>query len=137
MKDIENLKSRLVKPMPLLVHCSAGIGRSGVLIMLEIGLALFQEDRPVDMDAILTKLRAQRMGMVQTKVRAWAQGARWHGVVVGRGVLRHGAAAAYSYAHNSTPAVFSPYASQPQYDFVHTTLATVRREEGPGFGVVP
>lgn len=68
MRDIENLKSRLVKPMPLLVHCSAGIGRSGVLIMLEIGFALFQQEKSVDMAAVLTQMRAQRMGMVQTKV---------------------------------------------------------------------
>lgn len=77
LEDIETLKAKLVKPMPLLVHCSAGIGRSGVLVLLELGLALLQQNETVDMPAILTQLRAQRMAMVQTKVRGrggWGRG---------------------------------------------------------------
>lgn len=68
MEDIETLKAKLVKPMPLLVHCSAGIGRSGVVVLLELGLALLQQNQTVDLPAILNQLRAQRMAMVQTKV---------------------------------------------------------------------
>ena len=53
---------------PVLVHCSAGIGRTGVYIMLELGLAHFQAHTSFDMTAVLTDLRSQRMGMVQTEV---------------------------------------------------------------------
>ena len=52
---------------PLLLHCSAGIGRTGVFVLAELGVALLQKQKGVDMAALTTMLREQRMGLVQTQ----------------------------------------------------------------------
>eukprot|EP00042_Codosiga_hollandica_P026869 m.129628 g.129628 ORF g.129628 m.129628 type:complete len:1454 (+) comp52317_c0_seq1:125-4486(+) len=64
---IEDVQSVKVQNTPLLVHCSAGIGRTGVYIMLELGLLHFLTSTPADLQSILEVLRSQRMGMVQTE----------------------------------------------------------------------
>ncbi|XP_048255156.1 receptor-type tyrosine-protein phosphatase epsilon-like [Haliotis rufescens] len=52
---------------PLLVHCSAGIGRSGTYITLDYHLDKIQTDDEVDIFDFVCKLRHQRKGMIQTK----------------------------------------------------------------------
>ncbi|XP_071118281.1 receptor-type tyrosine-protein phosphatase T-like [Haliotis cracherodii] len=52
---------------PLLVHCSAGIGRSGTYIALDYHLDKIQTDDEVDIFDFVCKLRDQRKGMIQTK----------------------------------------------------------------------
>eukprot|EP00055_Hartaetosiga_balthica_P000382 m.136375 g.136375 ORF g.136375 m.136375 type:complete len:1220 (-) comp10645_c0_seq1:382-4041(-) len=66
MREVEAFKCRLKQPMPLLVHCSAGVGRSGVFILTELGLALLRANQPVNMSQILIELRRQRPILVQT-----------------------------------------------------------------------
>ncbi|XP_068180510.1 tyrosine-protein phosphatase non-receptor type 3 isoform X2 [Antennarius striatus] len=51
---------------PLMVHCSAGIGRTGVLITMETALTLLDKGRPVFLLDIVKTLRDQRAMMVQT-----------------------------------------------------------------------
>ncbi|XP_076868824.1 tyrosine-protein phosphatase non-receptor type 3 isoform X1 [Brachyhypopomus gauderio] len=51
---------------PLMVHCSAGIGRTGVLITMETALVLMEAGQPVYPLEIVTTLREQRPMMVQT-----------------------------------------------------------------------
>ncbi|XP_075868988.1 tyrosine-protein phosphatase non-receptor type 3 isoform X2 [Nelusetta ayraudi] len=51
---------------PLMVHCSAGIGRTGVLITMETALTLLDAGRPVFPLDIVRTLRDQRAMMVQT-----------------------------------------------------------------------
>ena len=52
---------------PTLVHCSAGVGRSGVLILSHIMRnCLDLSDQHTLVDSVLEKLREQRMHMVQT-----------------------------------------------------------------------
>jgi protein tyrosine phosphatase len=51
---------------PIVVHCSAGIGRTGVTMAIEIGLAKIEAGEMVDLKAILTELREQRYGLIQT-----------------------------------------------------------------------
>lgn len=53
---------------PILVHCSAGIGRTATLITLDIVLASIERQAKFDIHEIVTKLRKQRPGMIQTKV---------------------------------------------------------------------
>ncbi len=50
----------------ILVHCSAGLGRSGVFITTDAALRIFGAGLYVDVPKIVTKLRQQRDGMIQT-----------------------------------------------------------------------
>jgi protein tyrosine phosphatase len=52
-------------PWPIVVHCSAGIGRTGVLMALEIALAKIEAGESVDMTQIISDLREQRFGLIQ------------------------------------------------------------------------
>ncbi|XP_029349588.1 tyrosine-protein phosphatase non-receptor type 21 isoform X3 [Echeneis naucrates] len=52
--------------LPVLVHCSAGVGRTGVVILSEITIACLEHNEPLDIPEVLRKLRTQRMMMVQT-----------------------------------------------------------------------
>uniref|UniRef100_A0A3P8PTN7 Tyrosine-protein phosphatase non-receptor type n=1 Tax=Astatotilapia calliptera TaxID=8154 RepID=A0A3P8PTN7_ASTCA len=51
---------------PVLVHCSAGVGRTGVVILSEIMIACLEHNEPLDVPKHLLALRNQRMLMVQT-----------------------------------------------------------------------
>ncbi|XP_067323029.1 tyrosine-protein phosphatase non-receptor type 20 [Anolis sagrei] len=52
---------------PIIAHCSAGIGRSGVLLCVDVLLRYVEKDIPFDIKQIVTHLRHQRCGMIQTK----------------------------------------------------------------------
>ncbi|XP_072313427.1 tyrosine-protein phosphatase non-receptor type 21 isoform X2 [Eucyclogobius newberryi] len=51
---------------PVLVHCSAGVGRTGVLILSEVMIACLEHNQAVQVHMVLKELRKQRMLMVQT-----------------------------------------------------------------------
>ncbi|XP_062863723.1 tyrosine-protein phosphatase non-receptor type 21 isoform X2 [Trichomycterus rosablanca] len=51
---------------PVLVHCSAGVGRSGVVILSEIMVACLEHNEMLDVPNVLSLLRQQRMMMVLT-----------------------------------------------------------------------
>ncbi|XP_075237521.1 protein tyrosine phosphatase Meg isoform X2 [Lycorma delicatula] len=51
---------------PAVVHCSAGIGRTGVLILAETALCLIEANQPVYPLDIVRQMRDQRAMMVQT-----------------------------------------------------------------------
>ncbi|XP_014294110.1 tyrosine-protein phosphatase non-receptor type 4 isoform X2 [Halyomorpha halys] len=51
---------------PTIVHCSAGIGRTGVLILMETALCLIEANQPVYPLQIVQHMRDQRAMMVQT-----------------------------------------------------------------------
>lgn len=53
---------------PVLVHCSAGVGRTGTLITLDIVIGSIERGLKFDIHPIVTELRRQRAGMIQTKV---------------------------------------------------------------------
>ena len=54
---------------PILVHCSAGVGRTGTFIALDIAMEQAKREGVVDIAGIVNRLRQQRMKMVQTLVR--------------------------------------------------------------------
>ncbi|XP_015206029.1 tyrosine-protein phosphatase non-receptor type 21 isoform X1 [Lepisosteus oculatus] len=51
---------------PVLIHCSAGVGRTGVVILSEIMIACLEHNEMLDVPTVLNRLREQRMMMVQT-----------------------------------------------------------------------
>ncbi len=53
---------------PLLVHCSAGVGRTGTYIALDNVLDQIAAEGMVDISGTIVRARNQRMKMVQTQV---------------------------------------------------------------------
>ncbi|XP_019645297.1 PREDICTED: receptor-type tyrosine-protein phosphatase U-like [Branchiostoma belcheri] len=51
---------------PIIVHCSAGVGRTGTFIMLDMMMEMFKEEELVDIFNSVNQLREQRINMVQT-----------------------------------------------------------------------
>eukprot|EP01098_Paradermamoeba_levis_P015727 TRINITY_DN8131_c0_g1_i1.p1 TRINITY_DN8131_c0_g1~~TRINITY_DN8131_c0_g1_i1.p1 ORF type:complete len:319 (-),score=53.37 TRINITY_DN8131_c0_g1_i1:208-1164(-) len=51
---------------PILVHCSAGIGRTGVFVAARACLKLAKQAQPINVLQIVKSLRDQRAGMVTT-----------------------------------------------------------------------
>ncbi|GIX79107.1 receptor-type tyrosine-protein phosphatase R [Caerostris darwini] len=51
---------------PMVVHCSAGIGRTGCFIAVSIGMQQLIEENSVDILGIVSSLRLDRGGMIQT-----------------------------------------------------------------------
>ncbi|XP_010605012.1 tyrosine-protein phosphatase non-receptor type 13 isoform X13 [Fukomys damarensis] len=52
---------------PVTTHCSAGIGRSGTLICIDVVLGLISQDLEFDISDLVRCMRLQRHGMVQTE----------------------------------------------------------------------
>ena len=57
-------------PCPLLVHCSAGVGRTGAFIVLDSMLERMKSEDNLNIFEFLKQLRAQRVLMVQTQVKS-------------------------------------------------------------------
>ncbi|VEL34270.1 unnamed protein product [Protopolystoma xenopodis] len=51
---------------PVVVHCSAGIGRTGVLITMETAMACIEAGQPVRPLQMVTEMRDQRAMLIQT-----------------------------------------------------------------------
>ncbi len=54
-------------PSPIVIHCSAGIGRTGTLVVLDICLRRLQIRGEVDIEGVVRKVRQQRSQVVQTQ----------------------------------------------------------------------
>jgi len=54
---------------PIVVHCSAGVGRTGVFIACHITLDRLNHNHPPNVKETVRKIRAQRQGMVRTEAQ--------------------------------------------------------------------
>ncbi|XP_029787940.1 tyrosine-protein phosphatase non-receptor type 20 isoform X3 [Suricata suricatta] len=52
---------------PVLVHCSAGVGRTGVFMCVDVVFCAIEKNFPFNIKNIVSQMREQRYGMVQTK----------------------------------------------------------------------
>ena len=62
--------------------CSAGVGRTGTLLSVDIALEQAAREGVIDIPSIVTRLREQRMKMVQTHVRTYVCGHICRAVVI-------------------------------------------------------
>ncbi|KAI4904966.1 hypothetical protein NFI96_018647 [Prochilodus magdalenae] len=71
---------RAGKDEPVVVHCSAGIGRTGVLITMETAMCLMECSQPVYPLEIVRTMRDQRAMMIQTPgvLGRWTSGSHHH-----------------------------------------------------------
>jgi protein tyrosine phosphatase len=61
--------ARAKVPGPMLVHCSAGVGRTGTLIAIDINMDRAAAIGTVDVHATLNQMRRERSTMVQTEAQ--------------------------------------------------------------------
>uniref|UniRef100_A0A8C9DR21 Tyrosine-protein phosphatase non-receptor type n=1 Tax=Prolemur simus TaxID=1328070 RepID=A0A8C9DR21_PROSS len=66
LEFVNYMRSLRVDSEPVLVHCSAGIGRTGVLVTMETAMCLIERNLPVYPLDVVRKMRDQRAMMVQT-----------------------------------------------------------------------
>jgi protein tyrosine phosphatase len=52
---------------PILLHCSAGIGRTGTFCAIDIGIKRYLENKFIDIPSTVAKMRTERAGSVQTE----------------------------------------------------------------------
>ncbi|XP_075919081.1 receptor-type tyrosine-protein phosphatase S-like isoform X2 [Petromyzon marinus] len=65
--QVHKTKEQFGQDGPITVHCSAGVGRTGVFIALSMVLERMRYEGVVDMFQTVKILRTQRAGMVQTE----------------------------------------------------------------------
>ncbi|KAM6311099.1 tyrosine-protein phosphatase non-receptor type 7 isoform 2-T2 [Podargus strigoides] len=66
VSKVEETLQAAASPGPIIVHCSAGIGRTGCFIATRIGCQQLEDKGEVDILGIVCRLRIDRGGMIQT-----------------------------------------------------------------------
>ena len=100
--------------IPLLVHCSAGVGRTGTFILLDAMLERIRTEKDVNVYEFLSGLRKKRVLMVQTLVCFLF---REHTEFPFSFLF------SFSFAFVFFPFIFgNPLLPQPQYVFIHDAL---------------
>ncbi|KAK7130318.1 hypothetical protein R3I93_019827 [Phoxinus phoxinus] len=67
VNDVEQDRRGFTSCGPIIVHCSAGIGRTGCFMATTIGCRQLELEGVVDVLGIVCKLRTDRGGMIQTE----------------------------------------------------------------------
>jgi tyrosine-protein phosphatase non-receptor type 11 len=72
LHDVNLKQESLEKGGPIVVHCSAGIGRTGTFIVIDMIIDQIQKlglDCEIDIQRTIQMVRSQRSGMVQTEAQ--------------------------------------------------------------------
>ena len=65
--QVHKTKEQFGQEGPITVHCTCGIGRTGIFICLSIILERIQNEGVIDMFEVVRTLRTQRPGMIQSE----------------------------------------------------------------------
>lgn len=65
-KDTKEFKQLPAYGPPVLVHCSAGVGRSGAFCALDNAIDELKDKRKVNLQGIVRRMRTQRAYTIQT-----------------------------------------------------------------------
>merc|ERR1712156_748231 len=66
VSSVRDTRERAATLAPTIVHCSAGIGRTGVLILMETAMCLIEANQAVYPLDLTRSMRDQRPAMIQT-----------------------------------------------------------------------
>ncbi|XP_065884494.1 tyrosine-protein phosphatase non-receptor type 21-like [Dysidea avara] len=69
VNELRSLRKRFDSSSPIVVHCSAGVGRSGVVALTEMLIDKIDIGEFIDIPNCLKELRQQRMVLVQTPMQ--------------------------------------------------------------------
>ncbi|KHN71459.1 Receptor-type tyrosine-protein phosphatase beta [Toxocara canis] len=64
-KEVRSLVHKYAEKKPTVVHCGAGIGRTGAYVAVEMALYRLERKEMVVMSELIKDLREQRMGAIQ------------------------------------------------------------------------
>uniref|UniRef100_A0A8C9TQC2 protein-tyrosine-phosphatase n=1 Tax=Scleropages formosus TaxID=113540 RepID=A0A8C9TQC2_SCLFO len=72
LEEVNLRQESILEAGPIIVHCSAGIGRTGTFIVIDILIDVIREkgvDSDIDVPKTIQMVRSQRSGMVQTEAQ--------------------------------------------------------------------
>ncbi|KAL8180055.1 UNVERIFIED_CONTAM: protein tyrosine phosphatase, non-receptor type 11 [Gekko kuhli] len=72
LEEVHHKQESIAESGPVVVHCSAGIGRTGTFIVIDILIDIIREkgvDCDIDVPKTIQMVRSQRSGMVQTEAQ--------------------------------------------------------------------
>uniref|UniRef100_A0A3Q0SCA5 protein-tyrosine-phosphatase n=1 Tax=Amphilophus citrinellus TaxID=61819 RepID=A0A3Q0SCA5_AMPCI len=72
LEEVNRTQSTIPHTGPIIVHCSAGIGRTGTIIVIDILIDIINRqglDCDIDIPKTIQRVRQQRSGMVQTEAQ--------------------------------------------------------------------
>ena len=67
LDKVEYYRQLTMTKAPILLHCSAGIGRTGTFCAIDIGIKRYLENEIIDMPSTVIRMRTERAGSVQTE----------------------------------------------------------------------
>ncbi|UJR35814.1 hypothetical protein I4U23_028562 [Adineta vaga] len=67
LDKVEYYRQITMTKAPILLHCSAGIGRTGTFCAIDIGIKRYLEKKFIDIPSTVLKMRTERAGSVQTE----------------------------------------------------------------------